>query len=1078
MTKRIPPFTDRIRMMLDVATGRAFRSNQSNRLDSKAKQFQLAWPAWREGIAQWSIVDFEAYLNEGFNLNALIYSTIMYKARAITQAPLRAYTGDLDNPKPLPDTDPLAILARRPNPHQSHIEFAQQSLVYLNIAGENFTVLARERAGALPIAMFSLRPDRVRIIPGDGGVFGYVYIPEGKSLDDGVPILPEDMIHVKLPNPGDPLEGMGHGLSPISPIAQSADVDNMVTEFLKIFFEHGAIPQGVLEFNVSIDESTAALIKERWHEQYGSYRNWSEVGVLDAGAKYSRAGLTFAEMGFDSIDNRNGSRIMAPFGVPAVLVGAMVGLENATYSNVQELRRMCWEDTLIPELLMFEVEYYHSVRDAQRNAWLMYDLSNVPALQRNILDLINGAKTLFDMGYPRDIASAAVGLEIETSEFGDVSFLPGNYLPTERLVNPPPAPTPPPISRVEVLPPGDDDEMPLLPSGKEGRIVRMPPFPDASTRLIKRRFRQDQKVYLWWKINNIAISWEDRYRDAAIDCFDDDLRALLAIVQRHKQRSMQQKVSIGWESVEQDWRAYVTGEGWDRWRETFQPLLRGTMEEQGRSWAAELGIRFDIRNLDAEEWFDDYVLQFAQPINETTLNDLHEIIGQALAERWSIPEMQSNLTDVFSQWMEGDLDGEDFDWFTQRLPPHRTELIARSETMRASNSGSHQLFETWGVRLKEWLHTQDGRVRPTHRTAGQTYSEGGTIGPIPISEPFMVGGHAMMHPLDPSAPIGEVANCRCTELPFIPDEESAAVPTSEWRGSPLVDVLPQARTTVAEQREKLLETQAKVDAIETQIVGIQDQTRALTNKITMLREQMSRDFRFTGNPTTDRNVIDQRNAYAKKHIEPLQDERQKLYQDSTKLRREQRDIAQRDFLDLFGAATGADVPYNNSSTFKPSDPRSLYIPQAFDWLRELLPSGVWDQSKPIRVKAYRGRAYSDEDAIYIDKSNDAGVIVHEAGHAFEWFDKHVHERAVEFLQYRAGAEKPQWLGGGYARAEIAYFDQFIKPYMGKVYEDNGKLWATEIISMGLDMMYRDPLRFANEDPEYFEFMILLISGAI
>lgn len=213
------------------------------------------WPTYVDDQPQWQMVDFQAYVNEGFNLNTLIYSAIMYKCRAQIAAPLRAYTGDVQDPELLPPDDALSRLVDRPNPHQSMVEHRQQAICYLNIAGDNYALLDRPRPTAPPEAMYNLRPDRVLIVPGkEKGVStirGYVYVPEGKSafsnangatraqmVDNGraVMISPADMIHTKFPNPLDPLEGMGYGLSPISPLARSADVDNSITHFLKLFW--------------------------------------------------------------------------------------------------------------------------------------------------------------------------------------------------------------------------------------------------------------------------------------------------------------------------------------------------------------------------------------------------------------------------------------------------------------------------------------------------------------------------------------------------------------------------------------------------------------------------------------------------------------------------------------------------------------------------------------------------------------------------------------------------------------------------------------------------------------------------
>src|SRR5690606_11968816 len=163
-------------------------------------------PAWRTD-------DFGAYVEEGFNRNTLIYSAIMYKVRSKMSAPLRAYGDDPNNPAPLPVDHPLSRLVARPNPYQSFVEFHALNEIYFNL-GNSFIFFQRSRQGGLPEAMYSLRPERRWIIPKDGGLQGYLYVPEGQPAQAGLPILPQDMMHVKLPNPSDPLEGLGYGMPP------------------------------------------------------------------------------------------------------------------------------------------------------------------------------------------------------------------------------------------------------------------------------------------------------------------------------------------------------------------------------------------------------------------------------------------------------------------------------------------------------------------------------------------------------------------------------------------------------------------------------------------------------------------------------------------------------------------------------------------------------------------------------------------------------------------------------------------------------------------------------------------------
>jgi len=278
--------------------------------------------------------------------------------------------------------------------------------------------------------MYSLRPDRVYIvadkIPSASvppiELRGFLYIPEGKSPRDGIPILAEDMIHIKLPYPGDPLEGKGYGLSPLSAAAQTVDVDNMVTEFLNVFFKKGTMLTGVLSFDIPLKESTVDTILERWEKKYGGYKKW-KMGVLDRGGKYQRTSLTFEEMGFGEIDARSECRVLGPFGIPPILIGTKVGLARSTYSNYEGARKAVWEDTLLPEIRLFEVEYQHHLK--ARKAFVKFDLSQVPALQKDLPITVGAAYSLWQMGVPANQALAAVGLRIGEVPNGDLPFAGG-----------------------------------------------------------------------------------------------------------------------------------------------------------------------------------------------------------------------------------------------------------------------------------------------------------------------------------------------------------------------------------------------------------------------------------------------------------------------------------------------------------------------------------------------------------------------------------------------------------------------------------------------------------------------------
>jgi len=136
-------------------------------------------------------------------------------------------------------------------------------------------------------------------------------------------------------------------------------------------------------------------------------------------------------------------------------------------------------------------------------------------------------------------------------------------------------------------------------------------------------------------------------------------------------------------------------------------------------------------------------------------------------------------------------------------------------------------------------------------------------------------------------------------------------------------------------------------------------------------------------------------------------------------------------------------------------------------------------NRPIAIKLEKDvRAYAVDwgnDVFHsgqIVLANDAHrVAVHELGHHIEFRNPEVKARAAAFLDRRTAGEDARPLAeitnnSNYRAGETAQSDKFISPYMGKRYA-NGD---TEIISMGLEYFYSDPLKLAKDDPDYFMFM--------
>jgi hypothetical protein len=139
---------------------------------------------------------------------------------------------------------------------------------------------------------------------------------------------------------------------------------------------------------------------------------------------------------------------------------------------------------------------------------------------------------------------------------------------------------------------------------------------------------------------------------------------------------------------------------------------------------------------------------------------------------------------------------------------------------------------------KEWQATPDQRTRETHRIAdGQR---------VPLTAPFQVGGASLMFPGDPTGPVGELANCRCSlgylfEETTLEDQEQPGplVAAAEVHTGAMVALIPSetdARRLAVEGGEPVdqlhitlmyLGTAADIpDEAKTQIVSTLQQTAA------------------------------------------------------------------------------------------------------------------------------------------------------------------------------------------------------------------------------------------------------------
>jgi hypothetical protein len=103
----------------------------------------------------------------------------------------------------------------------------------------------------------------------------------------------------------------------------------------------------------------------------------------------------------------------------------------------------------------------------------------------------------------------------------------------------------------------------------------------------------------------------------------------------------------------------------------------------------------------------------------------------------------------------------------------RAETIVKNEAGRALEKASSDrkiaAAKVVPGLMKIWHYGHIAKMpRLDHMAAASRYAPGGDPGPIPVDQPFMVGGEALMHPRDPAGSPENTINCGCTSLFYHP----------------------------------------------------------------------------------------------------------------------------------------------------------------------------------------------------------------------------------------------------------------------------------------------------------------------
>jgi hypothetical protein len=192
----------------------------------------------------------------------------------------------------------------------------------------------------------------------------------------------------------------------------------------------------------------------------------------------------------------------------------------------------------------------------------------------------------------------------------------------------------------------------------------------------------------------------------------------------------------------------------------------------------------DLVEIEVREAFEDGFRGAVGAWEPDAMQDTHTYLDQAYNRLVNTPDSVYSL--IKREIHDAVTDGKDLDEVAEvvrrvladaDLPTwrNRAMVIARTETISAYNAGTYaghlrQAAALGGDWEHAWLSTEDHRTRPTHVAADLHLGPPELRQRVPLGQPFIVGGFALMYPGDPAGPPQEVIQCRCTSVLLRPGE--------------------------------------------------------------------------------------------------------------------------------------------------------------------------------------------------------------------------------------------------------------------------------------------------------------------
>lgn len=407
---------------------------ETSELPSEITEIKLYFqpPSYQGGLSDYLMQTLGYSPTGQMVCNSAVFACLHRLCTDYPEPPLRIYKGDSEGGDPQVQVDhPVEELVAYPNDSLTGHEVWYWTQWAKHVDGNAYWRKIRG-IGGTPVELWPVSPCQLWPVTTKAdraaGVFisyyAYAPDPQNKAPDalEHVPV--EDIVHFRLGlDPND----FRLGVSPLKTLVREVMGDDEAAKWTEALLKNFAIPGLLLtiprEESRTFTKEMAVQLKAEIRQEFSS-ENRGHVGVLKGGAKMEQFGFSPDQLNLT--DNRRlfEERVSAVLGVPLAVVGLGGSAQNATHSNLRELRESYTESTLIP-LYGFDAARItqqllpdFTGTTSNHRLFARFDIAKMRALQEDIARLWARLDKSVQVGWiKKSEARSAAGYPPDEAEF-------------------------------------------------------------------------------------------------------------------------------------------------------------------------------------------------------------------------------------------------------------------------------------------------------------------------------------------------------------------------------------------------------------------------------------------------------------------------------------------------------------------------------------------------------------------------------------------------------------------------------------------------------------------------------------